>query len=53
MIKLLHGLTKFRSILIKLFFINNQEPILDSPALTQVPLAKESFVETAPQGKRK
>ena len=33
-IELLHGPTNFRSISIKPYFIDNQEPILDGPAST-------------------
>lgn len=47
MIKLFYGLTKFRSTSLKSYFIDNQEPILESPASTQIPPAKAPSTETA------
>lgn len=48
MIELLYDPTKFRNTLLKLYFIDNQEPILNSPVSTQVPLIKESLVKITP-----
>ena len=45
-IELLHGLTKFKNTLIKPYFINNQESLLDSPASTQVSLVEAPPRET-------
>lgn len=47
-IELPHGPTKFRSTSIKPYFIDNQEPVPDSPAPTQVPTAEEPPAELAP-----
>lgn len=45
--KLPHGLIIFRSILIKSYFIDNQELVLDSLAPTQVSQAEAPSAETA------
>lgn len=52
MIELLYGSTKLRSSLIKLYFINNQELVLNSLGFTQVlsakkPPAKIALVKTS------
>ena len=47
-IELPHGPTKFRSTSIKPYFIDNQEPVPDSPAPTQVPTEGETPAGSAP-----
>lgn len=47
-IELPHGPIKFRSTLIKPYFIDNQEPISDSPASTQVLPAEAPLAEIGP-----
>lgn len=46
-IKLLHSSIKFRSILIKFYFINNQKLVLNNSTLTNIPLIK-SFIKITP-----
>lgn len=45
-IELSHSSTKFKSTLVKPYFIDNQEPIPDSPISTQVPSAKTPSTKT-------
>lgn len=46
MIELLHDLTKFRNRSLKPYFIDNKEPISNSPASIQVFLLEAFFIET-------